>query len=112
MGIDHQLGLNSPNVRNVGGKQNSKQHQHEVNDDDINQLNRKLASKICNNFSFVDLNVLPQEQREAIEASARQLKEASEMRQKEHPDPQDMDLQGLDNYQNDNNDLNFDVDQN
>lgn len=72
----------------------NQQQAHEVvNDaaydvDSNNQLNRKIgiAARLANNFSFVDLNVLPQEQREAIEASARHLKEASEMRQKEQPD--------------------------
>lgn len=58
--------------------------------EEFNQLNRKFASnKFTNNFSFVDLNVLPQEQREIIEKSARQLKEASEMRLQEQHDAQD-----------------------
>ena len=79
-----QFGLNSPNLNLVNGK-NIQQQANEGNDGadaEDNQLNRKLGiARFANNFSFVDLNVLPQEQREAIvEASARHLKEASELR--------------------------------
>jgi hypothetical protein len=52
-------------MRLGGAHQNSKQHQLEINDgplEEINQLNRKIAGgRIGNNFSFVDLNILPQE---------------------------------------------------
>lgn len=89
--------LNSPNI-NLGGAQGGNQHSlkqgkaldgskvpaNDTHLEEINQLNRKFAGgRFTNNFSFVDLNVLPQEQREALEASARHIKEASEMRQQE-----------------------------
>lgn len=49
---------------------NQQQAHEAVNDaaydvDSNNQLNRKIgiAARLANNFSFVDLNVLPEEQR-------------------------------------------------
>ena len=66
MGIEgaQQFGLNSPNLNLVNGK-NTMQQANEGNDGadgEDNQLNRKLGiARFANNFSFVDLNVLPQE---------------------------------------------------